>query len=176
MSTQYQNPNDFARDDTNWAGRNAISGGEGTAYITIKGRNHLLFSAKKIEATMKKNKVEVRALGRRAVGHKTTSWQGTGTLAIYDVTSMFKQIFSNYANTGRDLFFSLKVSNEDPSTGYGRETKVITECNFDEMKIAQLIKEDQVLEQEMPFTFEGIELLETYNTVQVDPDVDLAEG
>ena len=72
--------------------RNAISSKEATAYIRIDGRNYELFYAKDLEATAQKNKEEIRALGRRGVGHKTTSWQGEGTLTIYRVTSLFKRL------------------------------------------------------------------------------------
>lgn len=162
---EYVNPNSYAPMDEEWKARNTISAREATAYITINGQNHRLFYAKKVEAKIKKNKVEIRAMGSRGVGHKATSWTGTGTMTIYEITSMFKQMFINYANSGRDLFFSLKVSNEDPSTGYGRETKVLTECNFDEITIALMDTEDKVLEQELAFTFEGVELLETFRTI-----------
>lgn len=165
MAGDYIDPNEFALVEQGWKARNTLSAREGTAYITIKGKNHVLFYIQKVEAKFKKNKVEVRAMGQRGVGSKTTSWKGTGTLVINEITSMFKQAFANYAKTGRDLFFDIKITNEDATAGWGRETKILKECNLDEITIAALNTEDAILQQEMPFTFEGIEILETFNRV-----------
>lgn len=141
---------------------NAISSKQAKAFITVNGQNHELFYAKSIEATLTKNKEEIRALGSRMVGHKTTSVQGEGTLTIYEITSMFKELFLKYVNEGVDVYFNLQITNEDPSTAHGRETKILTYCNFDEITIASFDTEDGVLEQELSFTFEGVELLEKF--------------
>ena len=145
--------------------RNAISSKEATAYIRIDGRNYELFYAKDLEATAQKNKEEIRALGRRGVGHKTTSWQGEGTLTIYRVTSLFKRQMFEYINKGIDTYFDLVCTNEDPSTPYGAETTLLTGCNFDEVDFASFDTEDGVLEQELPFTFEGGDLMKEFTEV-----------
>ncbi|WP_327194700.1 phage tail tube protein, partial [Paenibacillus larvae] len=48
----------------------AISGQEGRAYATIKGRAEEMFYVKSIEVTVKKNKKEIRTLGKRGDQHK----------------------------------------------------------------------------------------------------------
>lgn len=140
----------------------AISSGEGMAFLTLDGKNYPLFYAKKVEATATKNKSDIRVAGKRGIGHKTTSWSGEGTLTVYEVTSMFKELFVDYINSGVDRYFSLSVTNEDRSTRYGKETKVLTGCNFDKINIASFDGEDGLLEQELSFTFEGVELLEKF--------------
>lgn len=142
----------------------AISASEGKAYVTIDGRNYDLFYATKFESKISKNKADVKAIGKRSVGKKTTSWTGSGTLTIHSVTSLFKKMFVSYANQGVDQYFSFQVTNEDPSTPWGRETKVLTGCNFDEVDFANLGSEDDLLEQELPFTYDGVELLEPFKT------------
>lgn len=141
----------------------AINAREGTGFVTINGNNYELFYAKSIEAKITKNKQDVKALGKRSIGKKTTSWSGSGTLTINAVTSIFKQMFVDYANGGIDRYFSLQLTNDDPSTPYGRETKVMTGCNFDEINFANLDSDDALLEQELPFTFEGVEMPETFS-------------
>jgi hypothetical protein len=136
-------------------GQNSISSKEGQGFITRNGQNKHLFRAKSIEAKLTKNKSDIRMLGNRMVGHKTTSMQGAGTLVIYQVSSDFKQDFIDYIRSGQDMYFSLQVETEDKSTPFGRESIVIPGCNFDEVTIADLSAEDGILEQEMPFTFEG---------------------
>lgn len=143
-------------------GIQSISATEAKAFLTVDGQNYELFYAKKIEAKITKNKEEVRAIGGRMVGHKATSAQGAGTLTINETTSMFKEMFLKYVNEGIDVYFDLQVTNEDPSTSYGRETKILKYCNFDEIMIASFDDEDGTLQQELPFTFEGIELIEKF--------------
>lgn len=151
----------------NFEARNAINSKEATAYIRLNGKNHELFYAKDLEATASKNKEEVRALGTRAVGHKTVSWQGEGTLTIYRVTSLFKQLMLDYINNGIDTYFDLVCTNDDPSTPYGAETTTLTGCNFDEVDFASFDTEDGVLEQELPFSFEGADLPSAFKEITV---------
>lgn len=148
-----------------FTGENAISSKEATAFLTIKGQNIDLFYAKALEAKITKNKQEIKALGSRMTGHKTTSASGEGTLTIYEVTSAFKEFFLDYVNKGIDYYFNIQVKNEDSSTPYGAETKLLTGANFDEMVIAQFDSDDGILEQELPFTFEGVELLSKYTSI-----------
>ena len=148
-----------------FTGENAISSKEARGFLTINGQNIELFFAKSVEAKITKNKQEIKALGSRMTGHKTTSASGEGTLTIYEVTSAFKEYFLDYVNKGVDYYFTLQVTNEDNSTPYGAETKLLTGVNFDEIVIAQFDSDDGILEQELPFTFEGVELLSKYNNV-----------
>ena len=142
----------------------AINAKEGKAFVTISGRNYDLFYATKIESKMSKNKEDVKAIGKRSVGKKATSWSGSGTLTIHAVTSLFKEMFVNYANGGVDQYFSMQLTNEDPTTSWGPETKVLTGCNFDEIDFANLDSDDGLLEQELPFTYDGVELLEKFKS------------
>ena len=146
-----------------WRQEYAIPTSQGTAFLTVGGQNLVLFYAKSIEAKVTKNKQEVRVAGRRAVGHKATSWQGSGTLTVMEVTSAFKEMFLDYVNGGDDVYFELQVVNEDAR--YGREVKQLTGCNFDELVLAQFSDEDGFSEQELPFTFDGAELLQKYNAL-----------
>lgn len=143
--------------------QNTVSSNQATGFITINGQNHELFYAKSMEATITKNKEEIRALGSRMVGHKTTSVQGAGTLVIYAVTSLYKELMVKYVNEGIDTYFTINAIVEDPSASYGRESVLLTGCNFDEIMVARFDSEDGVQELEMPFTFEGVELLEAYS-------------
>lgn len=142
--------------------QDAISSKEATAFMTIDGENIELFFAESLTASLTKNKKEIRSLGKRMVGYKTTSAQGKGTLKVHDITSIFKEKFLEYVKNGVDIYFSIMVTNEDKSTTHGRETKILTGCNFDEISIASFDTADEVLEQELNFTYEGVELTERF--------------
>lgn len=152
---------------TQFLSENAIRSAAATAYVQVDGRNYELFYAIDLEATVTKNKEEIRSLGTRGVGHKAVSWQGEGTLTIYRVTSLFKQMMLDYINSGKDTYFSLVCTNEDESTPFGAETTILTRCNLDEIVMASFDTEDGYLEQEIPFTFEGVDLPQKFKEVNV---------
>lgn len=146
-----------------WKQEDAVSAGDGVAFLNINGKNVVLFYLKALEAKITKNKQEVKVVGRRAVGHKVTSWTGDGNIQIYEVTSAYKELFLDYVNNGVDIYFSIQVTNTDPRRG--REVKLLTGCNFDEIVFAKLSDDDSLLEQDIPFTFDGAELLEKFKII-----------
>ncbi|MBM7868876.1 hypothetical protein JOC70_000345 [Clostridium pascui] len=140
-----------------------ISGQEARAYVTIDGRNEELFYAKKIESKVEKQKTEVKALGKRGTQNKATGWKGTGTLTVYYATSLFREIMLKYMKDGIDTYFDMAVTNEDPTSSIGRQTIVLKDCNLDEVSMAMFDIDSEVLEEDMAFTFEDVDLLDKFN-------------
>ena len=68
-----------------------ISGKEGRAYAKINGNNEELFYAKTIEANVEKSKSEIKAIGKRMTGHKTTGANGSGSMTLYYMTPLFRE-------------------------------------------------------------------------------------
>lgn len=146
--------------------QDAISGKMARAYATINGRIEELFYAKSIEATIEKNKVDVPVLGRTTTPQRSTGWSGSGTLTIYYVTSLFRQLMVEYVKTGKDFWFDLQIVNEDPVSSAGKQTVVLKNCNLDSVVIAQFdATSDDMLEEEMPFTFDDVEILDSFNPI-----------
>lgn len=146
--------------------QDAISGKMARAYATINGRVEELFYAKSIEATIEKNKVDVPVLGKTTTPQRSAGWSGSGTLTIYYVTSLFRQLMVEYVKTGRDFWFDLQVINEDPVSSAGKQTVVLKNCNLDSVVIAQFdATSDDMLEEEMPFTFDDVDILDSFNPI-----------
>jgi hypothetical protein len=139
-----------------------LSGTEGKGFITVNGRNEELFYAKKLESTAEKTKKTGKTLGSRVEQNKATGWKGTGTLTVYYVTSLFREMMINYIKTGKDVYFDLTVTNEDKSSTIGKQTVVLKKCNFDKVSMAMFNVDDEVLEEEMAFTFEDVDLLDKF--------------
>ena len=135
---------------------NTISGKEGRIYLDGEEMAY----AKAFEANAEKNKTEVSVLGRRMTGHKTIGASGSGTLTVYKVTSRFVRLMVNYINNGEDPYFTFQEVLDDKSSGRGTERVTIYDVNFDSAKVAGLNAEGEVLEEELPFTWEGIDLPE----------------
>lgn len=143
--------------------QDAISGKMAKAYATINGRVYELFYAKSLEATIEKKKAEVPILGSTKTGQKATGWNGSGTMTIYYVTSLFRQLMLNFIKKGQDFYFDLQVINEDPSSSVGKQTAVLKECNLDSVVAAKFdITTDDPLEEEVSFTFSDYEIISTF--------------
>lgn len=144
----------------------AISGKQARAYANIGGRVEELFYARSIEATIEKNKVDVPILGKTNTPQRSAGWKGTGTMTVYYVTSTFRNLMLDYVKYGRDFWFDLQVINEDPSSGAGKQTAVLKDCNLDSIIAAKFdATSDDMLEEEMPFTFSDYDLQDQFNTL-----------
>lgn len=140
-----------------------IGGQEARGYITIDGRNEELFYAKKVEAKVEKQKAEIKTLGKRGTQNRAIGWKGTGTLTVYYATSLFRELMLKYMKEGKDAYFDITVINEDPTSSLGTQTVVLKNCNLDEVSMAAFDVDSEVLEEEMSFTFEDVDLLNKFN-------------
>ena len=144
-----------------------ISGKEGVAYAKINGNNEELFFAKTIEATVEKAKSEIKAIGRRMTGHKTTGLNGSGSMTLYYLTPLFRQMLKQYKDTGVDIYFDLVVENSDPSSSAGKQTTLLMDCNLDSVLLTKLDADsDDPLEEDADFTFEDYDILEEFTKIQ----------
>lgn len=143
--------------------RDVVAAKLASCYVTIEGNRYLLMQAKNLEAKIEKNKSEVPILGRTGVGHRATSWNGTGSMSIYSNTTMFTELLKRYKNTGEDIYFDIQVTNEDKTSSVGRQTIILKDCNLDSGVIAAFDADGEWLEQEVDFTFEDFEIPEKFS-------------
>lgn len=141
---------------------NVVNSKEGQVFLVKSGQNLVLARAQKLETTMSFNKTEIRMLGRRGVGQKVTSWSGSGTLGLYQSTSELKRWAVDYVKNGIVPYFNIQSEVCDPSTPFGRESIVYVGCLFDEITMSALNTDDGVLEDEISFTYEDVELLSEF--------------
>ena len=147
--------------------KDAVSGKQAKAFATIAGRMIELFYAKSLEATIEKNKVDVPILGRTNTPQRSAGWAGSGTLTVYYVTSEFRQLMREYVNNGVDFWFDLQIVNEQPGSDSGKQTIVLKDCNLDSIIAARFdATSDDMLDEELPFTFEGYDILDSFNQLQ----------
>ena len=144
-----------------------ISGKEGVAYAKINGNNEELFFAKTIEASVEKAKSEIKAIGRRMTGHKTTGMSGSGKMTLYYLTPLFRQMLKQYKDTGVDIYVDLVVENNDPSSSAGKQTTLLMDCNLDSVVLTKLDGDsDDPLEEDADFTFEDYDILQEFTKIQ----------
>lgn len=139
-----------------------ISGQEGKATAVIDGNVEDLFFVKTLEATFEKTKAEVKSLGHRGIQHKGTGWSGSGSLNIFYVTSLFRELALKYAKEGVDTYFDITIVNDDPTSTIGKQTVVLYNCNLDSLLLAKLDTESEVLEEDIDFTFDDFDILDSF--------------
>ena len=151
--------------------QDAISGKEGTLIATWKNssganENYSVAECKNINAKVTKNKSEFKSLGERATQHKAMGWTGTGTLTLHYASTKWASIMSQYANQGVDVYFTLTVTNHDPTSSLGTQTIVLYNVNLDEVELTKLDTEAEFLDQTMNFTFDGFEITSSFGPIQ----------
>lgn len=142
--------------------RDTISGQEGRAYAKINGDNIEMFYIKTLEATVEKEKAEVKTLGRRGTQHKAIGWNGSGSMTIYYVTTRFRELMYDYMKTGIDTYFEIEVINEDPASSIGSQIVRLKGVNLNSVVMASLDTESEALEEELEFTFEDVEIIGSF--------------
>lgn len=141
-----------------------ISGREGTAFMTINGRNIPMFFLKTIEATVELVKTEVPVLGKRMNQQKVTGANGTGSMTIHKATSEFAQIGIDYIKKGTLPNVTVKVTNDDPNSTIGRQTTLLKGVILDSIVMAKLDIEAETLDEDVDFTFDDADLMEKFKT------------
>lgn len=146
-------------------GRNALSGKEGTAFITVDGQVKEIAYLKNIEASIELKKVEIQTLGRRGTQHKINGWNGKGSMKVYYITSLFRNIMIDYIKTGKVTYFDIQVKNDDPSSEAGKQTTVLKNCLINGGLLTKLDIEADYLDEEIEFTFEDADIPDTFSDI-----------
>lgn len=129
-----------------------------------KGTQRLnMFSAKNFKANLSIETGEVNSIGRMMKGHKTTGMEGNFTLTIYKCTSFFTDLVMEYKNTGILPTFEIQVTNEDPATSIGADTKIYKGCQLDgDVLLSMFDGEGDFIEQEISGFYDDVESASDY--------------
>lgn len=146
--------------------QDAISGKEGKAYAKIDGNNEEMFYARTIEATVEKTKSQIKAIGKRMVGHKTTGGEGTGSMTLYYMSPLFRAKLAEWKQRGKDLYFDMVIENDDPTSAAGKQSMLLIGVNLDSTLLTKLDGDsDDPLEEDVDFTFEDFEILTAFHKI-----------
>lgn len=144
--------------------KDAIAAPLAECYITIDGQRYNFMSAINLEAKIDKTKTEVPILGRTSKGHKSTSWNGTGSATFHYNTSIFRKMMYKFKQNGEDTYFDIQIRNFDPTaSNVGGQTVILKDCNIDGGILAKFDADGEYLEDSMDFTFEDFEIPEKFN-------------
>jgi len=114
------------------------------------------------EANVEISKEEVRRAGTRWRGFKSTSLSGSGTISGYKVTSEWVERIGQIANDQRGAFKTeLIIALKDPEA-WGAYRVRLKNVTFDNIPLVNY-EVGSLVEEEIPFTFVGFDLLDTFN-------------
>ena len=99
-------------------------------------------------------------------GNKTTGWKGTGSATFHYNTSIFRKMMLDYKRTGRDTYFDIQITNEDPTSSAGRQTIILEDCNIDGGILAKFDADSEYLDEDMDFTFEDFSMPEKFKNLK----------
>lgn len=144
-----------------------ISGQEAVATMLVHNADGTktvenMFWAKNLEATASIDKTQVRTLGKRGAQNKPNGWSGSGSMTIYYITSLFRRMALQYIKTGKPVYFDITVTNEDPGSTVGSQTTVLKSCSLDEVILAKFDVESDVLDENVSFTFDDVDILDEF--------------
>ncbi len=143
--------------------KDSLSAKLAECFITIENNRYNFMQAINFEANFEKTKTEVPILGKTGAGNKSTGWKGTGSATFHYNTSIFREMMQKFKDTGKDVYFEIQVTNEDPTSAAGRQTVVFIDCNIDGGILAKFDADGEYLDEEMDFTFEDFKMPETFN-------------
>lgn len=143
-----------------------INGAQGACKATIDGKVEDMIYVKNIRAVVEKYKSEIKVLGTTGTKHKANGWSGKGTMTMYYVTSLFRNMMSKYISDGEDTYFNLQIENEDPASSIGKQTVILKQVNINNMDIAKIDINSTELEEELEFTFNDVEIRNSFSEVE----------
>lgn len=144
-------------------GRDTISTKDAKVYATIDGQIIQLIECTEFSAKLEKNKEKVSTLGSHWVHKKVTSIEGTGSLGGYLINSNWIKYALPYIKGGKDLYFEITLTINDPTSRVGEQTIQLGEVNLNDVPFVDFKADDGVMQWKTDFTFEQINLVTPFN-------------
>lgn len=133
-----------------------MNGSFGSVY---DANGNWLTNVKSAEATVEIGKEEINRAGTRWVAHKVTSLKGSGTITGYRVTTALIEGIGQISSDSSGAYVTeLKMTLDDPEA-FGAATVRLKGVTFDRIPLMKY-ELNSIVEEELPFTFTGYELLE----------------
>nr|DAY51574.1 MAG TPA: tail tube protein [Caudoviricetes sp.] len=141
-----------------------ISGSQGTVYVTYSDTNQRFCFARliNVEAKVKLNKTAIAILGKTGKAHKIGSWEGSGTAEMYYCDSAMRKKVAEYNGTGKMFTFDMEITNNDEASTMSAQTTILKGCLLDEIILAKIDAETEVLKESISFTFDDFSIENTF--------------
>lgn len=146
-------------------GNDFNAGREATIFIIMDGERRRAGHAKGVTLGSAFNKSTGKPLGGRTDLIKVNGVALTGTLTSFYLKSDFRKKAIEYIKGGPAFYFDMEVYSEDSSSRSGRQSTIAKNCNLDGILLAYADSETDILEETMNFTYEDVDMPETFNDI-----------
>ena len=143
--------------------RDALNGKSGNGFMTIDGENHEMFGLKKFQSDAEFQESDFKVVGTTLVQKKTTGVSLSGSMTIYYGSTYFLRLLQEYLRTGKLPYYTIQITNDDPTTSVGTQTVVFYNVKLQKLPVAMLDADADFLEMEVGFSYTGIEVLNWFN-------------
>ena len=144
--------------------RDTVNGTQGTAFMTIDGKNQELFRAKNIKVSADIQATDMKALGTTRIQQKTTGVKQTGSGTLYYGSDLLVQMAMTFMETGAIPYFDLQITNNDPVSTVGIQTMAYYGCKLTgEVLLSILDIDSDMLEQPFTFSYTNAKKLASFN-------------
>lgn len=144
--------------------RDTVSGKFGNCYISLnmdKNGNYsenvnryLFMQVTNVKAKVDFDIADISIMGQSGMGHKTVGWKGSGTATFHYNTSMFAKIMEYFKKTGKEMRFTMQVTNSDSSSSAGEQVTILKDCLLSGATIANIDSGTNDLTDDISFTFD----------------------
>ena len=143
--------------------KDTVSAKLAQCFATIGEKRYNFMQMIDFEAKFEKKKTKVPILGRTGAGNKSTGWEGTGKAKLHYNQSIFRQMMADFKNTGEDMYFTIQVTNDDPTSAAGKQIMLFYGCNIDGGALAKFDANGEYLDEDVNFTFEDFDVNKPFN-------------
>lgn len=142
-----------------------VAGSQGSVFAEVNGRRYVLASLSKFKASFKVNTIKKGVLGISGKQSRAAGWEGTWDATFYYNQSTLRELAAQYAETGVLPTFSIQVINEDPTSvkTIGRQSVTFLDCIAEEITLAMIDVESEILEEDTSGTFNGFNFNDKFN-------------
>ncbi|MCD8090941.1 MAG: phage tail tube protein [Clostridiales bacterium] len=145
--------------------RDAIAGKLAQCYLTVNSSRYNFANILDFEAKVEKIKTTVPRLGAIMVGHKTCGMEGTFSGTMHYNQSVLRKLHEDYKNTGEDIYFTIEIENNDPTSEAASQTVILYDCNLDGGVLTKFDADSEYLDEEIEGTFEDFSIPEEFTTL-----------
>lgn len=143
--------------------RDTVNGAEGSAFITLNGRNIEIAQLRNIVIQAAIQSEDMRVVGTRRIQEKHNGVKLVGSGNVYYGTPIFLDIVLQYIKTGVMPEFDLQVINSDPATTIGSQNMIYTGCVLTgDIPLSVLNDEETMLNFDFSFTVGDVAQLEGF--------------
>lgn len=156
----------MAEERTIMSAGDALYGGLAECYITINNKRYNFMSMTEFESDWETTITDVPILGKVGMGHKAAGGKGTWKGKAHYNQSILRKMADNYQKTGILPYFTIQVSNEDPTSAAGRQTITHKGCLCEKFTLAKFQAGEELLDEELSGTFESWDMPEEFKELK----------